>query len=570
VGLEVPAPECYIPPGLTSPQILFITIISREKKFMSRTFVPLRSVLISLLCLLTALHPSVLAADWLTWGHDPQRSGWAREEKTLSPENVGTLELKWKTKVHNEPRALASLTAPLVATEVVTPQGIKTLVYVAGSSNNLHALDAESGAIVWTRQFKSYVAPTEKDHWLCPNNLNATPVIDRRAGTLYLITLDGKLLGVDLGTGKNKFGPVQFVPAFSKNWSLNLVDGVIYTSLSQGCGGGQSGLYAMDIRDPLRPVTYNLITSLRGGGIWGRGGPVVGTNGKVYGATGDGPWDPATGQYGSTFVAASAGQLKLVDYYTPRNWDQINLYDWDLGATSPVFFSWQNYRLLTMGAKEGVLYLMDADHLGDKDHHTPLYLTPRLANDEDTFEGKGIWGAPSAYVDEQGTGWVYVPILGPVSKHAPKFPLTNGDNPHGCVMAFKTAMNPATGKPRLEPAWISGDFNIPDPPVIANGVLFVLSTGENVTQTREGGIIFKQSKLSLLTNADRAGNTQRATLYALDARTGKVLYSSGDAMEKWVHFSGLAVANGRVYAVDWASNVYSFGLKSERKEAGKS
>ena len=29
------------------------------------------------------------AADWLTFGHDPQRSGWAVEEKDLSLENVG-------------------------------------------------------------------------------------------------------------------------------------------------------------------------------------------------------------------------------------------------------------------------------------------------------------------------------------------------------------------------------------------------------------------------------------------------------------------------------------------------
>ncbi|HZN11913.1 MAG TPA: hypothetical protein VFC61_09550 [Blastocatellia bacterium] len=49
---------------------------------------------------------SVNAADWLTFAHDPQRSGWASGEKDLSPETVAGLELTWKSKVKNEPRAL--------------------------------------------------------------------------------------------------------------------------------------------------------------------------------------------------------------------------------------------------------------------------------------------------------------------------------------------------------------------------------------------------------------------------------------------------------------------------------
>ena len=46
-------------------------------------------------------------------------------------------------------------------------------------------------------------------------------------------------------------------------------------------------------------------------------------------------------------------------------------------------------------------------------------------------------------------------------------------------MAFKVADSPE-GKPVLEPAWISWDFKIPEPVVIANGVVFALSSGENV------------------------------------------------------------------------------------------
>ena len=51
----------------------------------------------------------VNAADWPTFAHDPQRSGWAREEFTLSAQTVTDLELKWKTRVNNKPKALAFL-----------------------------------------------------------------------------------------------------------------------------------------------------------------------------------------------------------------------------------------------------------------------------------------------------------------------------------------------------------------------------------------------------------------------------------------------------------------------------
>ena len=69
-------------------------------------------------------------------------------------------------------------------------------------------------------------------------------------------------------------------------------------------------------------------------------------------------------------------------------------------------------------------------------------------------------------------------------------------------------------------------------------------------------------KKNLLTTEQRALGTHPAVLHALDARSGKLLYQSGDAMKTWVHFSGLAVSDGRVYAVDHDSHIYCFGLKS--------
>lgn len=527
---------------------------------------PLFERLLSVLGLALLLSPvagrlTLHAADWPTFGHDPQRTGWAFEEDELSTKNAGELELKWKAQLKNEPKSLTALTAPLVAEKVVTLKGVKTVVYVAGSDNHFFALDAADGSEIWSRDFENHVLPKDEGMWLCPNGINATPVIDRAHNLVYAIAVDGKLWGLDLGDGSSKFGPVQFVPPFSKNWSLNLVDGVVYTAISQGCGGALSGLYAMDVRHPNQPVVHDLLFAKGfGAGVWGRGGPVAGENGRIYTANGDGEFNPAEGEYGSAIVAASLGRLKVLDYYAPVDFAEITKYDLDMGAASPVWFSDKDHNLVSFGGKQGVLYLLDADLLGDKDHQTPLY-RHELSNEERAFEQKGIWGGLATRRDADGQRWVYVPILGPVSSKAPAFPVSNGPTPHGSIAAFKVVTDAATKKPTLEPAWISGDFDVPEPPVVANGVLFDLSTGENTQQTVGEAVIYHGQKQ--LTDAERAQHTHNAVLYALDAKTGKMLYQSGNAITTWVHFSGLAVASGRIYAVDHDSRVYCFGLKGK-------
>lgn len=508
----------------------------------------------------------VRAADWPTFGHDPQRSG-STEDRVLSPENVSGLGLKWTTQVDNVPLALNSLTAPLVANNVTTSEGIKTVVYVAGSSDTFFALNADDGKVLWNRSFDSVVVPDSESFFLCPNAINATPTIDLEKAIVYTISRDGKLYGLDLASGATKFGPFQFVPAFAKTWSLNFHDGVVYTTTSQGCGGDRSGIYSMDVTDAMHPAVHELLIEKgHGGGMWMRGGVVLGAGGRLYVSTGDGDFDPSVGDYGTSILGATLPDLRLVDYYTPQNWKDINQHDLDMPSGSLVAFSYKHRDLIAGGGKEAVVYLLQGNFLGGKDHQTPLAVSPRLANDAKELEQKGMWGAPAVWTDARnGQTWLYVTIWGPVSKDAPPFPLANGDVPHGCIMAFTVVEDNKTQQPTLRPAWISPDFDLPDPPVVANGVLFALATGENAQQTHVQGLMHFKSveewKKNLLTTEQRATGTHPAVLYALDAKSGKLLYQSGTAMKSWVHFSGLAVSDGRVFAVDHSSRVYCFGLK---------
>ncbi len=323
------------------------------------------------------------AGDWPTFGHDPQRTGWAANEKSLTAANVSNLELKWKTKLDNHPFQLASLTAPIVATAVSTSRGVRNVAYVAGNQGTVFALDTESGDVLWTRKFTSYALPNNiglQGSIYCPNGINATPTYDRRTGILYVLAEDGALYGLDSGSGNIRFGPAQFVAPFAKAWSLNLVNDAIYTVLAQGCGGALSGFYSMDIRDPHHPVVRQmLLSNTNTGGIWGRGGPVIGSDGRAYGSTADGPFDPIAGDYSDSVVAVSLHDLSLADYFTPLNWRELHRRDLDFGGASPVWFPWRNYNLLATGAKEGVLYLLDADSLGGKDHQTPIFSASQQA-----------------------------------------------------------------------------------------------------------------------------------------------------------------------------------------------
>ncbi len=427
--------------------------------------------------------------DWPTFGHDPQRTGWARDETTLSPENVSNLELKWKTKVDNQGSMLFALTAPIVAAEVPTRLGLKDVVYIAGKEGKVFALDSETGELLWEWKVRSYVLPNNiglQGTLYCPNGVSATPTFDRRTGILYTLAEDGALYGLDMGSGEVRFGPVQFVAPFAKSWSLNLVGDTIYTTLAQGCGGGLGGFYSMDIRNRHHPVVRQLhLSNTTTGGIWGRGGPIIGEDGRVYGSTADGPTDPYVGDYSNSVVAASLDELDLADYFTPANWLEVYRHDLDFGSASPVWFGWKNYNLLASGAKEGVLYLLDADSLGGKDHQTPLLAGIKLGNDPKSSTSYGIWGGLSMWRDKEGDTWLYVPLYGSVSESAPEFPIVHGPNPDGSVMAFKVVAEGETNKPALEPAWISTNFKVPDPVAITNGVVFVLETGENPNQRGE-------------------------------------------------------------------------------------
>src|SRR5205823_1152595 len=94
-------------------------------------------------------------AEWLSSRGDPERTGWQRHEKSLNPRSVKSMKLLWKRQLDNQARELNSLTTPILLGPIFTHRGIKELVFVAGASDVVYAVDADLGRVFWKRQLDS-------------------------------------------------------------------------------------------------------------------------------------------------------------------------------------------------------------------------------------------------------------------------------------------------------------------------------------------------------------------------------------------------------------------------------
>ena len=505
---------------------------------------------ISGLALVLILSPrgATAGSEWLTWGHDPERTGSNPNEKILSRHNVAQLEVKWIAQISTPPKeyVLSTMTAPVVAA-INTPQGPSTRLFVVGSDNTVFAIDAATGKTIWEKANPNHLQPKVKGDYRCPNTQNATPVIDKDSGILYVGTSDGKLRGFSLADGEDRIPPQDFTDPFARDWSLLLMDGVIYSPTARGCLNMQSHFTAINLRDPgphaLEYYTNTGITS----GAWGRGGLVWSPRG-ILAQTADGSYDPGSGNFGNSVVLLTPKNFRLQDSFTPSNWEYLNKADLDLGSGNPVVFPFRDRTLAAVVGKESVIYLLDIQKLGGEDHHTPLYTSPRWGNDEHKLHDRGMWGL-TTWQDEQGRRWLYAPMLGPPAKDAPKFEKSWGVAEQGSTMAFEVVVDAATNKPSLTPRWISREMHAPEPPTVANGVVYALLSGKTSDESR--GTI------------PMPDNVQpNAVLYALDAETGRELYSSKNLIASFTHFNAPVVAGGQVYVCTWDGKIYAFGAKN--------
>jgi outer membrane protein assembly factor BamB len=124
--------------------------------------------------------------------------------------------------------------------------------------------------------------------------------------------------------------------------------------------------------------------------------------------------------------------------------------------------------------------------------------------------------------------------------------MANGAVTKGAVVAFTVVdQNDA---PTLQPQWVSRDLASPVTPAVVNGVMFALASGEAAGPTA----------------AQRAQRSAPAVLYALDAATGKELWTSGTTITSFVRGVGPSAGDSQVYVVTHDGTLYTFGMPAER------
>ena len=550
--------------------------------------------------------------DWFTYGYDAERTNWARGETRITKDTARQLQLTWRLQTDTVPNPInrySTLTDPIVVSNVRTRDGLKKILLVGSRDNSLYAIDAEKGSLLWKRAYPNNTPPPIADSNNCPNNMNATPVVDRLNGIIYFLPNDGKLRGLSLSDGEERFPATRIVPQYTRNFSLNLVDGRIYTGTTRGCGNTVSRVVSIDVSDPDHTVTTFYTSTGKASGPWGRGG-IVKTPFGMLAQTADGAYDPASGRWGSSIIGLNK-EGRLADSFTPADQYELDARDLDLGSSSPVVFEYGGRTLVATSAKEGKIYLLDAKNLGGKDHRTPLYVSQRWSNDPALFSYNGMWSVMSTYVDAQGKRWLLAPFYGPAAKDAvPLFKKTHGTTVNGVLMAF-TVEGPAD-KPTLQPQWMSGDLDLPGVAVVANGVVLILANGDrgatlipnaggrggagagdaeapagggrggaagrgpggapSVMQPNSAEAGFERDEAWLASQrrpfeqgGQKAGtrysggrDTTHAVLYALDLASGDEIYSSGDAIDSWNHYGGLALSDGMIYITTWHGRIFAF------------
>jgi len=263
------------------------------------------------------------------------------------------------------------------------------MMIAATESNNIYALDAVTGSIIWQRNVGVPVSSGLPCGNINPVGITGTPVVDLASRSLFFDALiDGPtkkhfIFSLNVDTGATNPGwPVDVNATATYNGiaftslvqedrgGLALVNGIVYVCYSGyagDCGVYHGWVVGVDINDPTNVHAW--ATTAIGGGIWGHGGVASdGTN--MFVVTGNTFNTGGNWMGGEAIIRLQAGPTwtgQPTDYWVPINWFSLDNSDTDLGGVSATVIdvpgATPSQLVLALG-KDGNAYLLNRNNLG--------------------------------------------------------------------------------------------------------------------------------------------------------------------------------------------------------------
>ncbi len=345
---------------------------------------------------------------------DTMRTGWNQSETTLNWASVGSGNfgllntVALDEQVDAQPLIISSTT--LRTLRSANPNDVAIVVT---ENNTVYAIDSVTGAILNHRNLGAPV-PLSALPGLCSNNgavigIMSTPVIDLSHGKLYVLTdtwennapvyrvhtlnLFGLALN-DLGSSvvvsaKQTLSDgtvTTFNPATQRQRSaLLLANGNVYAGFASYCDfkanlsrGWLLGWQASNLsplpnvalmngqtlaETPPAPSAFN---NFYLSSIWASGfGPATDSSGNIFVTTGNSnTYRPDNLQ--ESVLKISPALDKLLDYFTPSNFVNLDQHDTDLGAGGVLVVPDQpgGLHFATAAGKDGRLFLLNRDNMG--------------------------------------------------------------------------------------------------------------------------------------------------------------------------------------------------------------
>ena len=530
------------------------------------------------LCLWLLVFFSVAAmaqVNVYTRSYDTSRTGANLQELILNPANVNATNFGKLWTFHTDGEIYAQ---PLYVSNLAIAGGMHNVVFVASMLNTVYALDADTGAQLWSQNFGSPIIPEDVEidqniSWSTRLGILGTPVIDPTTNIMYFVSgsqpasgalqYSDHLNAIEIATGLPVSGsPVTIAATYS---TPDLTTPLVFNARKQNCRPGvalaNGNVYiAFGGHDDVPPYSgwvmsyststlaqtavYSDTTMGSQGGIWNAGqAPAIDAAGNLYLSTGNGSFGPTPNnlvQTGNSFIKLSP-TLQLLDYFTPYNSAVMNAGDLDLGSSGLMLIPNTHYVL--GGGKRGVLYLADATAMGGFN----------ASSDNVRQEFQAVYGVGTGHI-HGGTVYFDSDVNGPTT-------YVWGENDVLRGFLFNTTTGLLTATPfatstMTAPA-TNNDGSMP------GGFLSISANGNR------SGILWASTPY----NGNAAYHPIQGVLYAFNADTLSLLWTdkTNDARDEIGMFAKdvpPVVANGKLYVpnfgpvgnTDGSGNLVAYGL----------